>query len=71
MATDDDAGSSAERPPTQPVFSVPQADGIDVALDSSEPPPSSASSPTTLSPPPGPRTTSATSCTAASNHSEP
>lgn len=39
MATDDDAGSSAERPPTQPVFSVPQADGIDVALDFTTPGP--------------------------------
>ncbi|HWJ65120.1 MAG TPA: hypothetical protein VNT31_00440 [Nocardioides sp.] len=39
MATDADAGRSAERPTTQPVFSVPQADGVDVALDFTTPGP--------------------------------
>lgn len=39
MPTDDDPGSSAEPRTTQPVFVVPQADGVDVALDFTTPGP--------------------------------
>ncbi len=39
MSTDDDPGSSAEPRTTLPVFFVPQADGVDVALDFTTPGP--------------------------------
>ncbi|UUW88694.1 hypothetical protein [Pimelobacter simplex] len=39
MPTDDDAGSSAEPRTTKPVFVVPQAEGVDVALDFTTPGP--------------------------------
>lgn len=39
MLTDDDPGSSAEPRTTRPVFVVPQADGVDVALDFTTPGP--------------------------------